>query len=110
MSALASLNLFSPIRDDPHTLRSWTRVYNLLFPDPTFPPRKWELDVAGYLFERRYHVTSIQDVLAHVDTYGSIECCIQLAFDARDRAKVESLLPDAHESAWARHDEFVWAI
>src|SRR4051794_5950552 len=91
--------------------RSWSACFNVLFPDPTFPPKAWERDVAGYLFERGYCVASIQLVLAHAAWYGSVECSPELQFSATDRAAVEAMLPDAPIGTWLRIEySGIWTI
>jgi hypothetical protein len=85
--------------------RPWSEVSRVLFNDPTSPPRTWETDVAGYLSGRRYHVNSIRVILEHARECGTAECCSELQFDARDRAHVESLLPEAPAAAWDQYPE-----
>jgi hypothetical protein len=106
---LASLNADedtrrAPADSGPATYRrnSWTATFNALFPDPAMPPQAWQTNVAGYLFERCYHASSIAAVLAWAEAAGSMECCGELLFDANDRAAVEDLLPDVPEGEWTR--------
>ena len=89
--------------------RSWSRAFfRELFPDPSFQ-KQWETDVAGYLFERRYHHTIAARILTHAASHGSVDCSPDLAFDERDRRAVEKLLPLAPPSAWSRYDNERWA-
>jgi hypothetical protein len=82
--------------------KSWTRYYNELFPDPFSPPKAWQANVAGYLFERGYVRCIAALVLDYATRFGTVECCPDLWFDANDRAMVESKLPDAPDGEWDR--------
>ncbi len=94
MSAASSAN--------PYLRRSWTACFAVLFDDPTCPPKFWEIDAAGYLFERGYHPRTIRRVLDHALFQGTVECCVELSFDDRDRERIEANLPDGHPSEWNR--------
>jgi hypothetical protein len=74
---------------------------NLVHADDFSPPPAWERNVAAYLSGRRYHASSVRAVLDWARAWGSMECCGELMFDARDRAAVEALLPDQGEGAWS---------
>ena len=85
---------------------SWTRFHAAVFGgDPTMPPKAWEINVAGFLFERGYCAASTAEALIHGSDFGSVECCRPLSFDDRDRAAVESMLPEALMSEWLRADD-----
>jgi hypothetical protein len=90
--------------------RSWSRFHGALFPDVTMPGQRWEVDVAGYLFEKGYHIESTRLVLAHAREHGSVTCCPELAFSERDRDAVEARLPECPAAEWARYGDDVWSI
>jgi hypothetical protein len=83
--------------------RSWSRCHEALFPDPTLPPKQWETNVAGYLWEMGYTPECIRLVLDHATLLGSVECSAELAFSGIDRQHVESLLPERPAGEWARY-------
>lgn len=85
-----------------HRQRSWSEFHNTLFPDPTFPPRPYEIDIAGYLYERGYHVTSTRAVLMWAEDFGTVEGCRELMFDDNDSRHVESLIPEQPVGNWSR--------
>lgn len=90
--------------------RSWTEVHRYLFPDATFPPRKHETDIAGFLFERGYYRDLIRSILDHIDGHGSIECYSpDCSLTDDDRARIEELIPDAPIGVWNNH-RGTWAI
>jgi hypothetical protein len=91
--------------------RSWSAYYRTLFPDDRdFPPKKWMVDVAGYMFERGYDQEATRCVLRFATHDGSVQDCPDLAFCDFDRDHVESLLPPAPESEWARTDGYTWKL
>jgi len=55
----------------------------------------------------KYTSQAITEVIAHIERFGSVECCGSV--DDCDRANVEALIPDAPASDWFRHEGFVWA-
>ncbi len=80
---------------------SWSEFYRNCFPDPTQPPKQWELDVAGFLWERGYAKCEALCVLDHAGRHGSVDCCPVL-IDPFDRAEVERKLPDCPDGEWER--------
>jgi hypothetical protein len=89
---------------DARLARSWSACHACLFPDPTSPPKSWEVSVAGFLFERGYHPDSIRRVLDHATLLGSVECSAELSFSDHDRAEVEARLPEQPIGNWARRE------
>lgn len=92
----------SPSIASAYLARSWSSCHAALFPDPTMPPRSWERDVAGFLFERGYHPDSIRLVLDHAGRWGTVECSPELVFCEYDRQHVEAKLPEAPIGTWLR--------
>jgi hypothetical protein len=83
--------------------RSWSALHNALFPTADdFPPRTWQVNVAGFLFERGYDPQSIRLVLDHGREHGSFECLAELSFCEHDREVCEGLLPWAPDADWSR--------
>lgn len=106
VSPLARMPFASP---PARHLASWAAFHQFLFPDPTLPQRRWETDVARYLWNRGYDPESIKLALEHAETYGTFECCRELAFSEADRGACEAMLPECPHAEWASHERDVWA-
>lgn len=77
--------------------RKWTAYYDTLFPDALVPPKRWEVEVSVYLFERRYSSDAARRVIDHVREHGSVEHSTELAYCHNDRDYIAALLETASE-------------
>lgn len=84
---------YTPATPNPHLTRSWSRCRAALFPDPTLPPKQWEHNIAGFLFERGYAPESIRLTLDHLAIFGTAMNCAELSFSALDRREVDRRMP-----------------
>jgi hypothetical protein len=75
--------------------------------DPySYLPKRWESDLAHYLFNREYTADAVAHVIRHAHEAGSVESCTMLHDE--DRAEAEAILPDDAPGNWTRHEGFVW--
>jgi hypothetical protein len=76
--------------------------------DPySYVPKRWESDLAFFLFSREYTADAVAHVIRHAHEAGSVEGCSMIHDE--DRAECEAILPDDAIGNWCRYDGFVWA-
>jgi hypothetical protein len=76
--------------------------------DPySYVPKRWQSDLAFFLFGREYTQESVAHIIRHANEDGSVECCSML--HEEDRAEAEAILPDDAIGNWARYEGYVWA-
>jgi hypothetical protein len=75
--------------------------------DPySYVPKRWESDLAFFLFGREYTQEAVAHVIRHANDDGSVEGCTML--HEEDRAGAEAILPTAPIGNWVRYEGFVW--
>lgn len=89
----------------------WLDFYRILFADPTFPPRTYEVAIASYLFTRAYGADVASLILDMLERHGSAECCDGLFASEDDREYCERLIPDSPTGNWNRPEySGVWSL